>query len=325
MAGLGSARPGSGVAPPPPTATIIYIDTQAIEMNQESAYPESPFAKFKGTLSISNNGNEIDCYVLDNEERVMSIRAVVNAIAGVSTGKLDSYIGVKALEPYIDKTSILGEPINFSIPGTQLKGIGINAEKFLDILTAYISAFTDGKLETDNQKEIAIRCIKLNTSLSKVGLIALIDEATGYQNIRQEDELQIKLRAFLADELRDWEKTFPDELWNEFGRLTNWEGPLHSRPKYWGKLVMELIYDALDPDVALYLKNEKPKPQHRLNYHQWLTENYGLKYLSFHIQQVIGVAKTCDTMDDLRQKVAYLYKKQPMQIAMSIPPVESNE
>jgi hypothetical protein len=294
-------------------------------MNQDSAYPESPFAKFKGVLSIGSDGNEIDCYVLDNEERVMSIRAVVNAIAGVSTGKLDTYIGVKALEPYIDKTKILGEPITFSIQGTQLKGIGINAEKFLDILTAYISAYTDEKLETDKQKEIAIRCIKLNTSLSKVGLIALIDEATGYQTIRQEDELQIKLRAFLAEELRAWEKTFPDELWNEFGRLTNWQGPLHSRPKYWGKLVMELIYDALDPDVALYLKNEKPKPRHGQNYHQWLTEDYGLKSLSFHIQQVIGIAKTCNTMDELKQKVAHLYKKQPMQIAMSIPQVESKE
>jgi P63C domain len=50
-------------------------------------------------------------------------------------------------------------------------------------------------------------------------LIALIDEATGYQYERAEDALQVKLRAFIADELRAWEKTFPDELWEEFGRL----------------------------------------------------------------------------------------------------------
>ena len=76
---------------------------------------------------------------------------------------------------------------------------------------------------------------------SKVGLIALIDEATGYQFERPLDALQVKLKLFLEEEMRKWEKTFPDELWMEFGRLTNWEGPLHSRPKYWGKLVLEMI------------------------------------------------------------------------------------
>jgi hypothetical protein len=72
---------------------------------------------------------------------------------------------------------------------------------------------------------------------AKLGLIALIDEATGYQYERAEDALQVKLRAFIADELRAWQKTFPDELWEEFGRLTNWKGALHTRPKWWGNLV----------------------------------------------------------------------------------------
>ena len=84
----------------------------------------------------------------------------------------------------------------------------------------------------------------------RTGLDALVDEATGYQYERADDALQVKLRAFIAEELREWEKTFPDELWQEFGRLTNWSGPLHSRPRWWGKLVIELIYDTLDPDVA---------------------------------------------------------------------------
>ena len=48
---------------------------------------------------------------------------------------------------------------------------------------------------------------------------------------RKEDELQIKLRLYIAEELREWEKTFPDELWEEFGRLTNWSTPLKTRPK----------------------------------------------------------------------------------------------
>ena len=85
------------------------------------------------------------------------------------------------------------------------------------------------------------------SACAKVRLDALIDEATGYQFERADDALRVKLRAFIADELRAWEKTFPDELWMEFGRLTGWKGSSHSRPKWWGRLVIEMIYDTLDP------------------------------------------------------------------------------
>ena len=63
----------------------------------------------------------------------------------------------------------------------------------------------------------------------------------------------------------------PDELWAEFGRLTNWKGQITKRPKYWGKLVMELIYEKLDADVAKWLKEHAPAPKHGQNYHQWLS------------------------------------------------------
>jgi len=179
-------------------------------------------------------------------------------------------------------------------------------------------------LATDRQREIAIRCSILLASCAKIGLIALIDEATGYQKEREEDALQIKLRAFIAEELREWEKTFPDELWEEFGRLSKWQGPLYLRPKWWGKLVLELIYNALDPDIAKHLKSNKPPPRHGQNYHQWLTEDIGLRALITHIHQVIGIAKTCETMTELREKIAHYYGKDPLQLAMHIPPLNDN-
>ena len=45
-----------------------------------------------------------------------------------------------------------------------------------------------------------------------------------------------------------------------FGRLTNWATPLQARPKWWGKLVTELIYDTMDEDVAEYPKENKLSP-----------------------------------------------------------------
>ncbi|MEM1334677.1 MAG: P63C domain-containing protein, partial [Actinomycetota bacterium] len=135
---------------------------------------------------------------------------------------------------------------------------------------------------------------------------------------REEDALRTKLAAFLDEEMRPWEKTFPDELWVEFGRLTGWEGSLKNRPKYWGKLVMELIYEPLDSDVAEWLKTNAPTPRHGQNYHQWLSGQYGLKKLIEHIWMVIGMARACATMRDLRYRMAEQYGKTPLQMTMFV-------
>jgi len=285
--------------------------------SQQSLLPDSPFAKFRGDLKLGQAS--IDCYVLDSGERVISLRAVLKSIADVDTSKLEDYIGVQSLGQYIDKRSILTDLIEFNIPGISWRGKGMKAESFIEICQGYVSALSSGALSTEKQKEIAIRCSILLSSCAKVGLISLIDEATGYQYEREQNALQLKLKAYIAEELRDWEKTFPDELWEEFGRLSNWQGPLHSRPKYWGKLVLELIYKALDPDIAEHLKNNKPPPRSGRNYHQWLTSDLGLKALIPHIHQVIGIAKTCSTMKELKQRVGHHFLREPIQIPLYLP------
>ena len=284
--------------------------------------PPSPFAKFKGEVSLG--GNPVDCYVLDTSERVISLRAIVKTLTNVDASNLGDYIGVQALKPFINSDLILGETLDFHIPGTQLRGRGIFAERFIEILNGYVRALESKSLTTDRQKEIAIKCSIVLGACAKVGLIALIDEATGYQYERQEDALQVKLKAFIADELRAWEKTFPDELWEQFGRLTGWKGSLHSRPKWWGKLVIELIYEAFDPDVAKYLKENKPPPYKGQNYHQWMTQDVGLRHLIPHIHQIIGIARTCRDMRELRDRVAEHYGREPVQLTMYLPKPKPN-
>jgi len=283
-------------------------------MEVEKNHPESPFAKHSGALSLGLQN--VDCYVLDTEQRVISMRATVKAIANDDNGDLSKYIGVRTLQPYISQDLINNQLIEFTIPGNPTKSKGITAETFLEICSAYVKALTSGEPLTPKQHDIAVNCSILLSACAKTGLIALIDEATGYQYLREENALQVKIRAFISEELRNWEKTFPDELWEEFGRLTNWQGSLQQRPKYWGKLVLELIYDAMDPDVARYLKDNKPKPIHGRNYHQWLSEDLGVRSLTVHINQVIGIAKTCKDMDELRHKVALYYSKEPLQLTM---------
>ena len=280
----------------------------------EHATPKSPFAKYTGSLDLGHKS--VDCFVLDDERRVISMRATVKAISGDENGKIMDYIGVKSLVPYLDPSKVSENIIEVNLPGTHFTAKCITAETFLEICSAYVSALASGANLTEKQKSTAINCSILLSACAKTGLIALIDEATGYQYVRESDALQVKIRAFISEELRAWEKTFPDELWEQFGRLTGWKGSLQQRPKYWGKLVLELIYDALDPDVASYLKQNKPAPRHGRNYHQWFTEEYGVNELVTHINQITGIAKTCSTMDELRRKVALYYKKDQIQLAI---------
>ncbi|NEV65137.1 hypothetical protein G3446_25380 [Thiorhodococcus minor] len=275
-----------------------------------------PVAKWRGQIDLG--GEELDVYVLNDETRVLSSGSTTKALANVERGSLQDYIGQKALNTFIDKEKVLQESIRFSIPGTQWVGLGITTEHFELICRGYVQALYERAPLTDRQKDIAIKAAVLTSGLTRTGLDALIDEATGYQYDRAEDALQVKLRAFIADELRAWEKTFPDELWEEFGRLTDWKGSLTKRPKWWGKLVIELIYETLDEDVAAYLKENKPPAGVR--WHQQLTDNYGARQLVSRCYEVIGMSKTCDHIRELREKVARHYGKKPVQFTLYLKP-----
>ncbi|MGH9054355.1 MAG: P63C domain-containing protein, partial [Acidimicrobiales bacterium] len=104
--------------------------------------------------------------------------------------------------------------------------------------------------------------------------------------------------------------------WEQFARLTRKPGPITHRPKYWGKLVMELVYGYLDPDVAAWLKEHAPKPRHGQNYHQWLSGQYGLQKLNEHIWMLVGIASTCESMPEFRRRVAERFGRVPVQMTM---------
>ena len=291
---------------------------QKIEMS--SSATSIPKAKWFGTLPIGEA--ELPVYVLDNGLRVISRTGATGILTDKKGGgNLESYLRVEALAKYIPH-DLPGLLVDFWLEEVVNKNVqGFSAETFIEICRAYVRALSEGALETDRQKEIAIKASMFLASCAKVGLIALIDEATGYQYDRAEDALRVKLKAYLSEEMRDWEKTFPDDLWIEFGRLTNWKGSVTQRPKYWGHLVTELVYTYLDPDVCKYLKENKPQPQKGKNWHQWLSDQYGLRKLVQHIYILIGVAKTCHDMRELRDKMAEMYGKSPVQLTLYLPKV----
>src|SRR5260221_1546261 len=292
------------------------LDTEVQTATDNEVIP-LPIAKWPGVLAIGSV--DLPVYVLDDGRRVISRGGATNVLTSKKTGDLESYLRVEGLIGYLPE-DLSGQMIEFVIPEVVNRTVlGMSAETFLEICGAYVRALDEGSLQTPRQKAIAMKAGVFLASCSKVGLVALIDEATGYQYVRSEDALQFKLRLFLEEEMRKWESTFPEELWVEFGRLTHWQGSLHHRPKYWGRLVMGLIYEYLDQDVAEWLRKNNPKPRKGQNHHQWLTSQYGLRKLMEHIWMVIGLAKACQSMRELQTRMAEIYGRQPIQETLFLP------
>ena len=211
------------------------------------------------------------------------------------------------------------------VEGLERNVRGLTADVWIEVCQGFVSALEahtvpeSGVRLTSRQIEMAIMASMFLSACAKVGLDALIDEATGYQYERAQDALEVKLRAYLETEMRKWESTFPEELWKEFGRLTGWTRSVTKRPKYWGKLVMELVYEYLDKDVADWLRENAPKPTKGQNYHQWLSSQYGLKKLVEHIWKLIGIAKTCQNMSELKDKMGELHGRRSLQFRLFVP------
>lgn len=312
-----------------PEASIISDEqAAALELDEVPINTAMPVAVHRGNLNIM--GMDVPCYVLNNGVRVIGRTSATEVLTGIKGGgALEKYIAVKALEPFIPIDSVVERMVPFRLPeveGLERAVKGLPADLFIDICQGFVTAL-EYHFKSDSphpkltvrQQQMAVAASMFLSACAKLGLEALIDEATGYQYEREVDALTVKLAAYLESDMRKWEKTFPDELWEEFGRLTNWQGQLTKRPKYWGKLVMSLIYEKLDPDVAKWLKEHAPAPKHGQNYHQWLSGQYGLKKLVEHIWMVIGMARTCETMTELKDRVNALYGNEPVQLRLYLP------
>jgi P63C domain len=161
---------------------------------------------------------------------------------------------------------------------------------------------------------IADRCEILVRSFARVGIIALVDEATGFQRDRARDALARILEAFIAKELQPWVRTFPSEFYQEIFRLRGLEYPTDSvqRPQYFGVLTNDVVYKRLAPGVLEELKkaipkNEAGRPAAR--FFQMLTRNIGYPKLREHLVAVIAVMRLSADWYDFKAKLDRLYPR----------------
>lgn len=248
-------------------------------------------ATHQGELPIPNF--PISCAVLNDGTRILVDRSVATAL-GVKGGGaywqnkknakngafLPEYISAKYLQRFISESvrTKLSNPITYTTKSGK-ESEGIPAESLLDICDIWINAAENGAL-TDAQLKIAKNAQSLIRGFAAVGIIALVDEATGYQDERTKDALAQILHDFLLRENKPYIGAFPTEFYKQIYRLNNWNwNPDNTkRPGVIGKWTNDIIYERLAPGILHELKVRNPtiKPGIRKYKHfQFLTDEVG--------------------------------------------------
>lgn len=253
-----------------------------------------------------NLGNFIiPCYVLEDGTRVLSGLKMQNALQMLDDSddpsqsggsRLSRHLNQLSLQPYLYK----GKSRNHYDPLDCYKGRkkinGYEATILVDICDAFLEARKNIELGP-RQKIIAAQCEILVRSFAKVGLIALIDEATGYQYERERDALQKIIDAYVVEELKPWQKTFPDIYYQEIFRLRGWDftvNGIRKRPSVVGTWTNKFIYKELPDGVLEELKKKTPK---NARLFQSLSEDMGEAGLRSQLNSVISLMQISDNWD----------------------------
>jgi P63C domain len=268
-----------------------------------------PYSMFRGNVKIGDMN--VECHVLNDLRRVLTQREVVRVLSGGrESGNLARYL---SRNPLFQDDFESGPMIQFRVPGVSQIANGYEATLLIEICETYLEA-RDQRLLKPSQLKLATQAEIVMRACAKVGIIALIDEATGYQEVRAKHALQIKLQAFIADEMQEWARMFPDEFWFELARLEGIHYSPRSRPLRWGKYIMMFVYDAIDADVGRQLRTKNPNPHFLQNHHQWL-KKYGQDKVRSQIDKVVTIMKLCENMEEFRAKFARVFKKTPLQVS----------
>jgi hypothetical protein len=269
-----------------------------------------PKALKAGPLTILNR--TAPSFVLEDRRRIIASSGLLKLI-GLSRGstydngcvELPHFLrGLSGsrLQTHVSQElrDVLNGPIDFVPPHGGRLAHGYEATVLVDLCNAINEAHEAGDLHP-KQKPIAEHCDRLVHAIAKTGIIALVDEATGYQEERPAGDLQQAVTRFYVQDLpNEWKKQFDDEFYVPLGKIlglnphSNNGAPSHRR---WGQVTNELIYCRLGPGVLEKLKALVPsgKNRHRDNkFHQFLTQDVGIVKFTEVMTLVKGLLK-CHT------------------------------
>jgi hypothetical protein len=315
LSALGAAKGGEARAKKLSPERRREIALAAVEARWAKAGKKIlPRASHTGELKLGQIA--IPCAVLEDGTRVLWQQGFLRAIGRTGRAaqsamtdaslQLPVFLRADNLKKLISQDLIeASTPIPFRGSGiiSSRGGVayGYKAELLPQVCTVFLDAADEGLLRP-NQRHIYERCKLLVRGLAVVGITALIDEATGYQDDRAKDALAKILEKFIAKELRPYVRTFPTDFYKEMFRLRNWKWPdlpadQRKRPVLVGKLTDNTVYDRLAPGVKQRLKeligrDESGRLKHKM--FQRLTEEIGDPKLREHLASVVALMKAAD-------------------------------
>ena len=240
---------------------------------------------------------EIPCFVLEDETRVLVQRGMATGLgmSKPSGVRIRVFASSKSIKPFVSNEiiEVLDNPIKFLTPAGI--GHGYPATLLVDICKSVLEARDAGKLRP-NQLHIAERADMLLRGLAKVGIIALVDEITGYQEIREKRALATILEKYIDKEFHKWTKTFPYEFYDQIFRLKGWSGPDGmKKPSVIDHYTNDIVYSRIAPGVLEELKRRNPVQnstgRRKRTHHQWFTQDFGHPKLKEHLIGIMALMR----------------------------------
>lgn len=256
----------------------------------------------------------LDCYVLDDERRVVSHSGMARALSGV-TGSINL---ARYLERIPGGSAVLAAcPVfDFTMPGGGVAR-GIDATSVPDILQLYVDALGAGTLHAQ-QIPIAARAAKMVGALAKVGIIALVDEATGFQTQREAAALSFAFRAILLESTCSWDLMWPAEFVEAICRLHGETFAGGAQPRFLASTYDKLYHLILGDEVCAELKKRNPEPRFGTNHHQWLTPE-AREVVRKQIPLLTFTAEQVGSKEEFWARLEHKYAKRPLQLSWLVP------
>ena len=207
---------------------------------------------------------EIACYVLEDGTRVLSRGEMFYRMEyseGGAKVKIPEILTSDIIAPFIpnDLSRMLKSPVLFKNSAGWGEEFAYPAVIIVDICRVMVDAYEGGAL-AEGFMQIAQRCSMVLGSYSKSDIIALVDEATGYQETPRRCALGEIIETYLPPERQPWAYFFPEEFYREMFRLHKWNGPEDvKRPSVIARSIDDLVFNRLARHVYKDLIGKKPK------------------------------------------------------------------
>ncbi len=284
-----------------------------------------PKATHSGELPIGSI--KIPVAVLENGARVITQRGMFLALGRhknpsrgqASIDNRPAFLAASNLNDFIpDELRRSWNPVPFRLPkgsGGYRGNIafGYDAQILPMVCHVYLDARDAGKL-TKHQVNVAKMAKVLLKGFSTVGIIALVDEATGYQEVRDRRALEAILDRYLRKEFAAWSKKFPDEFYQEIFRLNGWtwRGMQVGKPQVVGHYTNNLVWERLAPNLLQELRDRNPKNERgwrRAKHQQFLTEDVGDPALAQHLHALMALMRASSAWSDFKNLVQRAFPK----------------